>query len=424
MDAAEIRRLGPLLARFLDRFGDCFSRRDTRAHLPVYVRGQLSELPRKSVEPIALAAGVPVRTLQEFLTQLDWNEDRMRERVAEIVVREHSGPETVGIIDETGWVKKGDKTPGVQRQYCGAVGKQENCIITVHLAYACDDFHCLVDGDLYLPQSWDEDRARCRAAKIPDEVAYRPKTDIALELYDRACGHGVHFDWLTFDEWYGSKPGFLRGLDARGQKYVGEVHKGVVAWIDPPAVARRPYRREKQGRPRRTPRLRAGSRKPRTLAELAAAHPALRDQEWDTWRIKDGEKGPIVWRTKHVFAFLKDEQGLPTGPVHLVVGRQPATGEIKYFLSNAPPETPPKTLLRVAFSRWRVERCFEDHKGEVGLDHWEGRRWIGLKRHLILTAVSYLFLAQARQRLAGKKSGVDGLPGPHGGQRRRSVVVA
>src|SRR5258708_4816797 len=114
MDAEQIRRLEPMLRAHLDRFADCFRRRDTRIHFPVYVRGQLTELPRKSVEPIALAAGVPVRTLQEFLTHLEWDEDRMRERVAQIVVAEHAHRESIGIIDETGWVKKGDKTPGVQ----------------------------------------------------------------------------------------------------------------------------------------------------------------------------------------------------------------------------------------------------------------------------------------------------------------------
>lgn len=424
MDAEQIHLLEPMLEAYLDRFADCFRRRDTKAHFPVYVRGQLRELPRKSVEPMALAAGVPVRTLQEFLTQLEWDEDRMRERVAQIVVAEHAHPESIGIIDETGWVKKGDKTPGVQRQYCGSVGKQENSIITVHLGYAAGEFHCLVDGDLYLPESWDQDRRRCRRAGIPDEVVYRPKSEIALELYDRARANGVHFEWLTFDEWYGSKPPFLRGLDHRQQKFIGEISKAFVAWIDPPEVIRRRERPTGPGQPRKAPRLKEGSAKAQTVEQLAKSHPRLRNQRWQTWRIKDGRKGPIVWKARHVQVFLKDENGLPAGPYHLLVCRNPLTGETKYFLSNAPPKTPVKTLLRVAFSRWRIERCFEDHKGEVGLDHWEGRRWIGLKRHLILSAVSYLFLAQARQRLAGKKSGGDRLPSAHGRGRRRAELVA
>lgn len=422
MDVRQIRRLEPRLAQFLDRFADCFARCDTRAHFPVYVRGQLSDLERKSVEPIALAAGVPVRTLQEFLTQLAWNQERMRERVAQIVAAEHAHPESIGIIDETGWVKKGAQTPGVQRQYCGAVGKQENCIITVHLGYAAGEFHCLLDGDLYLPESWRQDDARCRAAGIPDEVAYRPKSDIALELYDRARRHGVHFEWLTFDEWYGGKPAFLRGLDQREQKFVAEVPKTVVAWLDRPPVANRPFRRGKRGRPRKTPRLRADSPLPQTLEHLSQSHPRLARQRWQTWRVKDGQKGPLVWQVRHAAIYVKDEAGLPAGPRRLLVAHQPLTGEIKYFLSNAPAETPVSTLLRVAFSRWRVERCFEDQKGEVGLDHWEGRRWIGLQRHLILTTVSYLFLARSCQELRGEKSGGDGLPGAPSGERRGAVV--
>jgi SRSO17 transposase len=223
MDAQQIRGLQPMLASFLKRFDDCFARKDTRAHLSVYVNGQLSDLPRKSVEPIALASDVPVRTLQEFLSQHRWQEDLARDRLLEIVAAEHAHPHSVGIIDETSFVKQGDKTPGVQRQYLGTVGKRENGIVTVHLAYAADDFHCLLDGELFLPESWACDPARCREAKIPEGMTYRPKTEIALELVDRARAKGIHFAWLTFDEWYGGKPAFLQALDQRRQPFVAEV---------------------------------------------------------------------------------------------------------------------------------------------------------------------------------------------------------
>src|SRR5579863_4631060 len=275
MDAEQIRGLEPLLVDYLKRFDDCFARRDTRAHFPVYVRGQLSELPRKSVEPIALAAGTPVRTLQEFLTYLSWDEDRMRSRVGEIVALEHADTESIGVIDETGWVKKGERTPGVQRQYCGSVGKQENSIITVHLGYAAGEFHCLLDGDLFLPESWSADRPRCRRAGIPDAVVYRSKTAIALELYDRALANGVRFEWLTFDEWYGGKPPFLRALQARGQKFVAEIPKDFTAWIKPPRVTTRAFHRRRRGRGRKTPRLVAGGLQAQTVEHLARSHAAL-----------------------------------------------------------------------------------------------------------------------------------------------------
>jgi SRSO17 transposase len=426
MDVDDLRQLDPLLRDFLARFDDCFARKDTRAHFPVYVRGQLSNLERKSVEPIALEAGVPVRTLQEFLSQLQWRHERMRARLQEIV-REQSqsiSGEVIGIIDETSAVKKGDKTPGVQRQYLGCVGKQENGIVTVHLGVSVGVFQALLDGDLFLPESWSQDRVRCRAAKIPDDVVYRPKTEIALELYDRARAHGLNFDWLTFDEWYGSKPSFLRALDDRQQRFVGEIPKNFVGWIEPPPVTERPYRRRGRGRGRKTPRIVAGSRRPQTVEELAQSHPVLRDQPWQMWRIKDTDRGPIVWQVKQARLYVKDEEGLPTKCYHLLVCENPLTGERKYFLSNAPADTPLEKLLQVAFSRWPIERCFEDQKGEVGLAHWEGRSWLGLQRHLILTAVSYLFLMLACQRLREKKSGGHGLPSPPRRQRGRPVLVA
>jgi SRSO17 transposase len=162
------------------------------------------------------------------------------------------------------------------------VGKQENGIVTVHLGISEGDFQVLLDGDLFLPESWSQDRARCRAAGIPDEVVYRPKTEIALELYDRVQGNGLHFDWLTFDEWYGSKPPFLRALDDRNQRFVGEIHKDFVGWIDPPRITRR-----SGGGPR--PQDAASWRGPATIAQLAS-HPALRDQPGR--RVADQDERP------------------------------------------------------------------------------------------------------------------------------------
>lgn len=188
--------------------------------------------------------------------------------------------ETIGIIDETSVVKKGGKPPGVPRQYLGCMGKQENGIVTVHLGMSVGDFQALWDGDLFLPESWSGDRKRCRAAKIPDEVVYRPKTEIALEFYDRGCANGLRFDWLTFDAWYGSKPPFLRALDDRQQRFLGEIPKDFVGWIDPPAGSERPYRRGRRGRGRKTPRIVAGSPKAQTVEQLPKSHPALRDQDW------------------------------------------------------------------------------------------------------------------------------------------------
>ena len=424
MDAEQIRQLKPMLARYLKRFDDCFARKDTRAHMPVYVEGQLSELKEKSCEPIALRAGVAPRTLQEFLAQHRWDEDLARRRLQETVMKDHSGAHSIGLIDETSDVKKGTKTPGVQRQWCGTVGKKENCIVTVHLGYVTGDFHCLLDGELFLPESWSRDRARCRAAGIPDDMVYRPKWHIALELYDRARNQGVSFEWLTFDEGYGGKPGFLQGLNDRTQRFVAEVPVTFAGWITPPRITERPYRRG-TGRPRKTPRMLRGSRPAISVRNMLKYSAALRDQPWVRYRVKDGEKGPLVWDVKHTMITMKNEDDLPGQRLHLIVARNVLDDdEIKFFVSNAPADTSVQALLLVAFSRWRVERCFEDQKGEVGLDKWEGRKYIGLKRHLILTSISYLFLARVREKMRGEKSGTNGVSGSHRGGCVDAVLVA
>ena len=197
----------------------------------------------------------------------------------------------------------------------------------------------------------------------------------------------------TFDEGYGGKPEFLREVASRVQAFVAEVPTTFTGWIREPRVTERPFQRGR-GRGRKTPRLVSGSRPAISVENMLKYSPELRDQAWVRYRVKDGEKGPMVWEVKHAMITIKDENDLPGMRVHLVVARNALKPEeIKFFLSNAAEETSVQTLLLVAFSRWRVERCFEDQKQEVGLDQWEGRRWLGLKRHLILTSVSYLFLA-------------------------------
>jgi SRSO17 transposase len=424
MDIPQIRKLRPKLTKFLKRFDACFPRKDTRAHLPIYISGQLSDLPEKSVEPIAIKAGVAPRTLQEFLSQHHWDHDLLRDQLQHIVRDEHAGPHSIGIIDETSDVKKGDKTPGVQRQWCGSVGKKENCLVTVHLGYAREGFHCLIDGELYLPESWSGDRPRCREAGIPDDMVYRPKWKIGLELYDRALGNGLHFDWMTFDEGYGSKPDFLRGLSGRGQKFVGEVPRSFTGWLKPPRVITRPFHKNGRGRGRKVPRLASGSPPARRVEELLDERD-FADQPWQRWRVKDGEKGPMIWEVKHALFTPKNEDGLPGEPMHLVVARNVLDPvEVKFFVSNAPPGTPVRKLLLVGFSRWPVERCFEDQKSEIGLDQYEGRRYQGLKRHLILSCVSYLFLTRMRAEFGGGKSGADRVPGAHGDRGVDPVLVA
>ena len=398
MDAQAIRQLEPQLDQFLSQFVDCFGE-ETEHYGVAYLRGQLSDLERKNVERIALAADLCPRTLQEFLASYEWDHEAMRTRLQQIIVKQHADPNSIGIIDETSFPKKGSKTPGVQRQHCGALGKQDNCFVTVHLSYATEDFHCLLDGDLFLPESWSNDRERCRAAKIPDNIVYRSRADIALELYQRADNNGVQFQWLTFDEWYGAKPKFLSALCRHRQKYVGEIHCGHRMWTKKPRVTTRPYRKNGRGKSRKTPRLVAGSPKPVTSQECLENDPLFTGQAWQRWHVKDTEKGAKVVEVKHGMVYPQDENKLPMEAHHLLIVRDVLTQEIKYFLCNAPANTSVGVLLKVAYSRWRVERCFEDDKSYIGLDHYQGRGYPGLLRHLILSAASLLFLSQSRKLL-------------------------
>ena len=221
MTPKEIESLGPELADFLSEFSECFGRSEPRNKLAIYIRGQLSDMDRKSAEPIALDAGISPRSLQEFLGSDQWDEKAARNRMAQIVARDHADPEAIGIIDESGHPKKGSHTACVQRQYCGNTGKIDNCVVTVHLAYAAYNrpFRTLLDSTLFLPeQSWTDPQRRQKAG-IPDDVVYRPKHRIALEQIDRALGNGVVFSWITADEWYTQRPTFLQGLEDRGLRY-------------------------------------------------------------------------------------------------------------------------------------------------------------------------------------------------------------
>jgi len=226
MTEQQITDLGPAFSAYLRRFRDSLGQERTAKHFDTYCRGLLSDLPRKSVEPIALAAGTAVRTLQEFLVTAVWDHtaacDTFQKHIWDVVEELPTDPlGTVGVIDETSSRKWGDHTPGVQRQYLGCVGKVDNGIVTVHIGIAKGRFQTLLDADLFLPKSWSEDRPRCRAAGIPDDVKHRTKWRLAVDQWLRCRGNGVSFDWLVFDEGYGAAVPFLKFLNLVDQRFCG-----------------------------------------------------------------------------------------------------------------------------------------------------------------------------------------------------------
>jgi SRSO17 transposase len=427
MDVKTIMRIRPELTRFLHQFDDCFGRVTTRRYLDLYIEGQLSDLPRKSIEPIADAFGEPPRNLQQFLSLFRWDEAAARDRLQQYVARHHTHPHSVGVIDETSFVKKGDKTACVQRQHCGAVGKLENCVVSVHLGYVTPDFYTLLDGQLFLPEkTWHEDRQRCEQVGVPEYLVYRPKWQIALEQYRRAIANGVRFAWLTFDEGYGRNGGFLRELDHLGQNYVAEVPVDFMAWTQRPDVLYRQHSRDKRpGRRKTYPRLKVKNNPRVEVRNILSYSPVMRARKWKDYYVKDGSKGPMVWQVKHIKVYLADEHGLPSRPYHLLVARNALDhNEIKYFISNAPLGTSTEMLLRVAFSRWTIERAFEDSKTELGMDHFEVRKYCSIQRHLILSCLSHVFLSEFCLKNRWEKPRLDYMPSSHGSGPALSDLVS
>ncbi len=402
MTEQPLHALEPALAAFLDQFLFCCAYTQTFAHLGTYVRGLLSDLPRKSCEPIALQAGTPVRTLQQFLKDHDWDHDAVRQRLqrhAAGLLPTLPGDDlgNVGLLDETSAVKQGTKTPTVARQYLGCVGKVQNGLVTVHRGVCRGRFQTLLDFDSYLPKEWADDRRRCRDAGIPDTVRFRTKWQIALEQMDRARRHGVVFDWLTFDEGYGQCPGFLAGLDERRLLFVGEVPRSFSCQ----AVHQSGRRPDQQV-------------KGRTAEDVVRHASAFRGQRWQVLRLARQTLADQVWRVKAARVWLHSGSGWSERSYWLLWASNDATGEEKFFLSNAPEETPVERLVRVAVRRAAVEHTFRVSKTELGFGHFEGRDYVALQRHLSLCLLALAFVAEHTQRRRGEKSGGDGGAGVPG----------
>jgi SRSO17 transposase len=391
----ELDGLGPALDEFLQPYLFCCGYTQTFGHLHSYCRGLLSDLKRKSAEPMALASGCAVRTLQEFLRDHQWQDTQVRELLqrgvgAELVGVPDDGLGNVGLIDETSALKSGTKTPGVQRQYLGCVGKIANGIVTVHLGICKGRYKTLLDTELFLPQEWAKDRERCRAAGIPDDLEYRPKSTIALEELDRAQGNGVPLDWITFDEGYGKAPEFLCGLDERNLRFVGEVPK-ILSCLAVKGSGQRPDAPVKGQR----------------AEDVVRQGPAFLKQPWVKVKLSRQTVGTQTWEVKAAQVWQMQDKQWSRRTYWLIWARNVATGEEKYFLSNASADAKLQTLVRVAFRRWNVEHTFRVGKSELGFTHYEGRNYTGLMRHHTLCLLMLTFVAGHTERLRGEKPGGD-----------------
>src|SRR5947199_3995860 len=395
MTEEQLDGLGPALQDFLQPYLCCCGYAQTFAHLHTYCRGLLSDLARKTVEPIALASGCAVRTLQEFLRDHLWQYSGVRQQLqrhlaAHLPAVPADDLGSVGLIDETSALKAGTQTPGVQRQYLGCVGNVANGIVSVLLGACRGRYKTLFDAELFLSEEWAADDERRQEAGIPKDMVHRPKWQIALEEVDRALENKVQLDWLTFDEEYGKAPEFVCGLDKRHLRFVGEVPKSL-SCLAAAAVPSRP----------------AATVKGRPAEEVVRHSPAFLKQPWRQVKLPQETGGQQVWEVKAAQVWQRQDRHWSQRTYWLLWAKNVGTGEEKYFLSNAPATAKVQTLVRVAFRRWHVEHAIRVCKRELGFTHYEGRNYTALMRHQTLCLLMLSFVAEHTERLRGEKSGGD-----------------
>ena len=356
------------LGEFQSNFHDCFPRSEPRAHCFDYMVGQLSPLERKSIEPMALhVKGGTIRGLQRFLSDVPWDEEHMRWTYHQLVADAMGDPEGVLMVDETGFVKKGQESVGVARQYCGTLGKVENCQVGVFAGYASRQGYALVDQRLFVPEVWFTDaytvrRTRCN---VPPELPFQSKPQLAAAMVQAIAQEGLlPFKYLVADCLYGKSPAFWDAIEACvGVSAFVAIPAETRCWLQRPRTADRTYTYKGDVRVKRV--AVAPTNVPRSVAAVAAGLPA---SSWYRRTVSEGTKGPLVYEfARQRITLCKD--GLPERTVWLVLKRTLGVEPTyAYYISNAPVSTPLRIFVWLSGLRWAVEQCCEESKTELGMD--------------------------------------------------------
>ena len=384
------------LETFLEPFAKLLRRSESRAALERYATGLLADVGRKTAAEIGRSLpDTNGQKLQEFLTRTAWDAAEMdRLRIGHMRAHASVGGGVL-VIDDTGFAKKGEASVGVARQYSGTLGRVDNCQVLVTCHYVDAVFDWPVNARVYLPESWTDDRARCRKAKVPEEIGFATKGEIALALIDRARAAGIAPRAVINDAGYGDQPAFLDGLEARELAYgaaVGcEVRFRLAEAVqadpgDPPAPARRP-----KGRPRKSTGLE--DRVAALPAEAILA--ALPEGAWEDIAWRQGSKGALVKQFARLRVHRAGKHGKHLQSCGWLIGERPRpgrSGDPKYYFAWGLDELSLRGLVELVHVRWVIERFYQDAKGELGLDDYEGRLWHGLHRHVALVMLAHSFL--------------------------------
>jgi SRSO17 transposase len=349
-----------------------FRRAEAAGHATDYLRGLLADVERKNGWQLAERAGYEhPRGIQRVLDRYAWDADAVRDDLLRWTIAEVGDPAGVLVVDETSFPKQGKDSVGVARQYCGALGKVANCQVGVFLGYASARGHVGVDRALYVPEKWRADRERCAKAKVPADVPFRTKPELARALVARALDAGLPVAWVTADEVYGTAPAFRRFLEERGQRYVLAVKRTEVV----------------------TATRSDGVLGQATVESLVAAVPP---DGWNRLSCGEGSQGPRFYD----WAYITLDPAERPGWVHgVLLRRHPVrTDEVAFYRVYAPADTLLPAIVAAAGARWSIEDVFHLAKGEVGLDHYEVRSWHGWHRHITLALVALFALMLARQK--------------------------
>lgn len=351
------------------RIGRRFERAEPRERALAYLKGLMSDIPRKNGWQLAEYAGEATPDgMQRLLSTAVWDEDGVRDDLRTYVVEELGTPEGVLVVDETGFLKKGRRSVGVKRQYSGTAGRVENCQIGVFLGYASEKGHALIDREVYLPEEWAADGARRARAKVPADVQFATKPELARQMLEGAFAAGVACAWVTGDSIYGGDRRLRLWLEEQRQWFVLGIAKNEPLWCE--------FEQKRAD-------------------EWAATVP---DDTWQRLSCGNGTKGP----REYDWAWLPlSRWGQSADIWHaLLVRRSLTDGELAYFVVFAPANTPLQTLVTIAGIRWTIEECFELGKDEVGLDEYEVRHWTGWYRHITLSMWALAFLTVTRFQAA------------------------
>lgn len=393
VEASEVAGCRGRVERLMRRYLPLFYREEQRENATLVIRGLLSGLERKTCEPIARAAGVARKPVQFFVGNGKWDDEAVMAELRKHVAEELGDPGAVVVIDGSTFVKKGKASCGVGRQWCGRLGKVENCQTGVFLTYAAAGGHALVDRRLYLPKDWTGDDARRKQCHVPEKVVFEEKWRMALEMI-REHGSALPHGWITGDDEFGRVVELRRLLRERGEHYV----------LDVPCTT--PVRDLEQRRPpRRSRRLRKVP-----FVRIDAWAKKQRPEKWQRLKLRDSEQGPVMVEAITRRVATRDEKRR-RGPEERAVvirtlGEHPVTD---YCLSDAGPDVPLSELVRVHGQRHGIEEVLQEGKQEVGLAHYEVRSWTGWHHHMTLSLLASWFLTLERERVGKKNPGVDGL---------------